>query len=111
MLSDEKILFKEAIAIDPLEVVIDPEARDQLEAGVGWQKLRACNGADPELFFSPDQKDGRPTATQREAMKWCADCIVKQACLQFALVNDEVAGVWGGLTTFQRRNLGRRHVA
>ncbi|NDG20123.1 MAG: WhiB family transcriptional regulator, partial [Betaproteobacteria bacterium] len=39
----------------------------------------------------------------REAKKLCDICVVRQKCLDYAIDNDCV-GVWGGLTTVERRN-------
>lgn len=47
-------------------------------------------------------------ATPREATRICAGCEVRTPCLEYALMNDERFGVWGGLTQAQRRGL-RRH--
>jgi len=33
----------------------------------------------------------------------CAGCPVREACLEFALANDERWGVWGGTSERQRR--------
>jgi WhiB family redox-sensing transcriptional regulator len=50
-------------------------------------------------------EDGGSTA---EAKAICAACDVRERCLQYALDNNEVHGVWGGLAPRERRHL-RRH--
>jgi WhiB family redox-sensing transcriptional regulator len=59
-----------------------------------WRTAASCREADPELFFS-DQ----PAA----ALATCARCPVVDACLQDALTNARLYGVWGGRTETERR--------
>ncbi len=84
--------------------------RDLLEAvergDVWWGVLAACAGDDPELFFpEPGQ---RPTAAKRI----CAACPVRAQCRQFALAaapsRDDDAGVFGGTSEWERRQLRAR---
>ena len=77
-----------------------------------WQFQGACNEADPEVFFSPQSERG-PRRRQREATakKFCAQCPVTQECLRHALSVRESHGVWGGLTTEERRALGTQRLA
>jgi WhiB family redox-sensing transcriptional regulator len=55
-----------------------------------------CHEVSPELFFPAPAE--HPTA----ALKVCALCPVRVECLEYALLNDERWGVWGGLTAYQR---------
>jgi WhiB family transcriptional regulator, redox-sensing transcriptional regulator len=41
----------------------------------------------------------------------CQRCLVRDDCLHYALDNDPLVGIWGGLTPSERRRLGRRAVA
>ena len=63
--------------------------------------LAACRGVDAELFY-PDR--GVSTA---EAKDVCKRCPVRAACLEFALVNVEKFGIWGGTSERERRRLRR----
>ncbi len=56
---------------------------------------------DPDLFF-PAQGE---SLAQAKAI--CAGCPVRQPCLEFALEQREVFGVWGGLSERERRTLRR----
>ena len=72
-----------------------------------WRHQSACRDEDPELFF-PVGNTG-PAITQiEEAKKVCNRCIVKDACLAWALESGQDAGVWGGLSEDERRALKRR---
>ena len=68
----------------------------------GWRAAGACRSADPELFF-PIATGVAVTATQvMKAQRICACCGVRQQCLDFAMQNGEVHGVWGGTTPEER---------
>lgn len=51
---------------------------------------------DPDLWFSSDPYD------RQTARGVCAECPMKAACLETALKNGEVHGMWGGLTPQER---------
>lgn len=67
-----------------------------------WQGVSQCLGVDPDIFYS---EDGVRTP---EAKAICAQCIVRNECLEYALENSERMGVWGGLTERERRSIKRR---
>lgn len=67
----------------------------------GWQNWARCKGVDPELFF-PER--GASTCEAKEA---CRDCRVRRDCLEYALANGEVFGIWGGLSERERRKVRR----
>jgi WhiB family redox-sensing transcriptional regulator len=71
-----------------------------LEGG-DWRERALCAQTDPDLFF-PDQ--GGSTRTPKAV---CARCPVSAECLEWALVNDVRAGVWGGLSEGERWLLRR----
>jgi WhiB family redox-sensing transcriptional regulator len=74
---------------------------------VNWRSAGACLSADPDLFFplSPDGPGERQIA---RAKVICAGCQVRRACLDFALVHDQVYGIWGGTTPEDRQRERRR---
>lgn len=81
-------------------------ARKQLTRGL-WRVDAACKDTDPDLFF-PIGTTG-PAVDQIAAAKAvCAQCAVRQKCLEFALVTNQDSGVWGGTSEEERRRL-RRH--
>jgi WhiB family redox-sensing transcriptional regulator len=74
-----------------------------------WRARAACFGADPELFFSPDQEGngGAPSWTPHAALTICARCPVVAECRKWAIDTGQ-AGVWGGMTEAERRSTHRR---
>jgi WhiB family redox-sensing transcriptional regulator len=66
-----------------------------------WQANALCAQTDPEAFFP--EKGG----STREAKRICQGCEVRDACLEYALANDERFGIWGGLSERERRRLKR----
>ncbi|GAB3435361.1 WhiB family transcriptional regulator [Actinophytocola sediminis] len=72
-----------------------------------WRQDAACRDEDPELFF-PISEAG-PGARQTAAAKAvCAHCPVRTACLEYAMDNALDAGIFGGTTESERRELSRR---
>ena len=69
-----------------------------------WRELAACRGADLNLFFP-----GRGESAD-SARRICAACPVRQPCLDYAITNRIVHGIWGGLTERERRALRSRWV-
>ena len=70
--------------------------------GMSWQDTALCAQTDPEAFFP--EKGG----STREAKRICVGCEVKQECLEYALMQDERFGIWGGLSERERRRLKRK---
>lgn len=64
--------------------------------------LGACRGLDASIFY-PDREDDADAAK-----RVCAECGVRQACLEYALAEREKAGVWGGATERDRRRILRQ---
>jgi WhiB family redox-sensing transcriptional regulator len=67
-----------------------------------WQVQANCMGVDPDLFF-PERG-----ASTREAKAVCRGCVVREECLEYALVNGEKFGIWGGLSERERRRIRRQ---
>lgn len=61
-----------------------------------WIAGALCAQIDPELFF-PETGGGEA------AKKICGCCPVREECLDYALTRREEWGVWGGLSTSERR--------
>jgi WhiB family transcriptional regulator, redox-sensing transcriptional regulator len=71
------------------------------EEQLPWQEEALCGYVDPDVFFP--EKGG----SSREAKRICAQCAVRDECLDYALENDEKFGIWGGLSERERRRLKR----
>lgn len=71
-----------------------------------WRIKAACLGEDTELFF-PIGSTGCALDQTEQAKAVCAVCEVRAECLNWALVNNQQDGVWGGMSEEQRRTLRR----
>ncbi|NBS70901.1 WhiB family transcriptional regulator [bacterium] len=66
-----------------------------------WQNDANCAGMDTNLFFYE-----RNAQKQREkARAVCAGCLVRTECLEFAIANNIVDGMWGGKSGRERRQI------
>jgi WhiB family transcriptional regulator, redox-sensing transcriptional regulator len=74
------------------------------EEPTSWTERALCAETDPEAFFP--EKGG----STREAKRICIGCDVRAECLEYALLNDERFGIWGGLSERERRRLKRAAV-
>jgi WhiB family redox-sensing transcriptional regulator len=70
-----------------------------------WMADAACAGTPTQAFFPAR---GQPTT---EARRLCSTCLVRVECLEYALADPTLSGVWGGLGEIQRRQLRRRRRA
>ena len=69
--------------------MVNREAQD-------WFAEANCLGANPDIFL-PERGEGSSVA---KAI--CAECVVQEPCLDYALVHKE-KGVWGGTSEKERR--------
>ena len=83
-----------SVVPDPIDMPLTPDDPQ-------WQEKALCAQTDPEAFFP--EKGG----STREAKRICLGCEVRDACLEYALANDERFGIWGGLSERERRRLKR----
>jgi WhiB family redox-sensing transcriptional regulator len=66
-----------------------------------WRKHAACKNADPAFFF-PERSDQFRVSV---AKRICEHCPVVEHCLDFALADGSLVGVWGATTADERRQL------
>ena len=66
-----------------------------------WQDRANCLGVDPDLFFPSGER--RPRG-ERGVPRVRGSV----ECLEYALVNGEKFGIWGGLEERQRRRIRRQ---
>jgi WhiB family redox-sensing transcriptional regulator len=85
-------------------------ARMNVAAGVkgaDWRTVAECRDEDPELFF-PIGTSGPALRQLAEAKKVCRRCPVADDCLSWAASTGQDAGVWGGFSEDERREIKRR---
>jgi WhiB family transcriptional regulator, redox-sensing transcriptional regulator len=70
-----------------------------------WFQLAACRGKGPNNFIRGPKSDYGSTR------KLCATCPVRLECLDFALADDSLTGLWGGTTDTERQLVRRGKVA
>lgn len=63
-----------------------------------WQSQALCQGMGTDPFFG---------TTLAEARSICSTCAVRDECLEMALADPELSGVWGGTTSHERQILRR----
>lgn len=63
--------------------------------GDEWKRLANCKD-QTKLFYSTYKSD------IEIAKRICADCVVRELCLETAITNGEAHGVWGGATESER---------
>ena len=72
-----------------------------------WATGAACRGPHREAFFPPNAIERKEERLEREtvAKRICAGCCCSNECLELALRNHEIHGIWGGLNEEERRLL------
>lgn len=68
-----------------------------------WRQQAACSKEDPSIFFPDIEADAIPDYTQAKTI--CGICQVSRECLETAMENEEIYGVWGGKTPAERHLL------
>lgn len=73
---------------------------------LAWQLKSACRGVNTNLFYLDDNMRGPEKAERVAAAKRiCAGCPVKTECLDYAMTNKEIYGVWGGTSEEERARM------
>jgi WhiB family transcriptional regulator, redox-sensing transcriptional regulator len=70
-----------------------------------WLAAGSCRDLPADFFFPHDG------VGVEAAQRICANCPVKDPCLEYALTNRISQGVWGGASERQRRKLNRQRKA
>lgn len=85
----------------------DIDILDAVARGVDWRTFARCRDR-PETFAIVEDDDGNePNYPTSDQVTCCQLCPVRAECLSYALEANEQAGVWGGMTAYQRRLLSR----
>jgi WhiB family transcriptional regulator, redox-sensing transcriptional regulator len=73
-----------------------------------WQQHGLCRSVDAAVFFPPSTHfEHKPEREAREdrAKEICAECTVREQCLDYALAVREPHGVWGGTSEQERKQM------
>ena len=71
-----------------------------------WVEEASCRGIDGDMFY-PELYTNEIVAA---AKRVCSLCPVKDECLEHAMVNREIFGIWGGTTELERNRMWRRNL-
>jgi WhiB family redox-sensing transcriptional regulator len=71
-----------------------------------WMEHARCRGRT-SLFFPLDENG----ASARQARIICQKCPVRDACLESALSDPTLVGIWAGTSTRERRRMRRQRRA
>ena len=70
---------------------------------LSWMDDASCAEVGPDLFFvDPNQR-----ADAERAKQFCRRCPVRKACLEYAVSNKFIDGVWGATTGAERAKIWR----
>jgi WhiB family transcriptional regulator, redox-sensing transcriptional regulator len=83
-------------AIERRRQVVEEGSQD---LDLTWHALAACRGMETSRFFDDD------AASIQWAKRVCRGCAVRDTCREQHLL--ETDGVWGGLSSRERRRLAR----
>jgi len=78
-----------------------PGTIDELMNRPSWHRWAACRGQGTDAFIAGRGGNYRPARTM------CAECSVRAECLEAALADDELVGLWGGTTEKERARMRR----
>jgi WhiB family transcriptional regulator, redox-sensing transcriptional regulator len=70
-----------------------------------WHLRAACRGQGSDEFVRG------PNSDYGSARELCLTCPVRPECLEFALQDGSLHGLWGGTTETERRQIRRRRAA
>jgi WhiB family transcriptional regulator, redox-sensing transcriptional regulator len=75
-----------------------------------WRDNAACAdpSVDADLFF-PERGTPSYEGNVAAALLLCSSCPVRVECLEDALKDPELEGVWGGYTVEERDQINRRN--
>lgn len=72
---------------------------------VDWDQAE-CRGVYTELFYRVEEERNQTAYQYINAVRSiCGRCPIQRECLSYAFGNEEF-GVWGGLTSLERRSMG-----
>lgn len=94
--------------IEALMAGVDLDAFAVLLPRPAWMSDAACR-EHPEVEFIPANPSTEEHADRARAI--CGRCLCRAECLDYAMADPSLLGVWGGTTSAGRRELRRRAAA
>lgn len=88
--------------------VHDDEAIVITDTDTTWMAAASCAGAGPDLFFPEKDAAGSVYSLAKQV---CVTCPVRERCLEYAITNMIVDGLWGGMSPRDRRKVRRARSA
>ena len=85
---------------------ISPEPSPDFIYDPNWRDRAECRGYGPEVFYPKDED--RQMNIIKIAKSMCANCVVRQDCLEYAFSHREKIGIWGGMTEKEREALNKK---
>jgi WhiB family transcriptional regulator, redox-sensing transcriptional regulator len=73
--------------------------------GLHWVADAVCVQIDPEMFHPKKGEDSNHGKAVKRV--FCQRCPVKSECLEHALDDPGLSGIWGGMTENERRRMRR----
>lgn len=82
-----------------------PDARIpiRLAAVTSWRQQASCRGWPTEWWFPP--RGGGSAAIYARARRICGDCPVRPSCLEEALADPSLDGIWAGVAPKERSRI------
>lgn len=76
-----------------------------------WDKAHCADlGIGTEVFYPDDNVEDRGRDVNDVIGKVCAFCPIQRECLDYAVVNRERYGIWGGTLPAERQRMIRREL-
>jgi len=78
----------------------DVDAIAELTKTQRWRSMAACRDLASNVFFVDDPMG---VLEEQAAKAVCSQCFVTDDCLAYAITHNPPFGVWGGMTSAERR--------
>ena len=82
----------------------DVDTIAELASAQRWRQMSACRDLGSTVFFAEDPMG---VFEEQTAKAVCDQCFVIDDCLAYAITHNAPFGVWGGMTTPERRVVRR----
>ncbi|HVR33762.1 MAG TPA: WhiB family transcriptional regulator [Acidimicrobiia bacterium] len=82
----------------------DVDTIAEVAATQRWRQMSACRDLGSTVFFAEDPMG---VFEEQTAKAVCGQCFVIDDCLAYAITHNPPFGVWGGMTTAERRVVRR----